>query len=78
MPSLEQHEDLKKKVLVYVLKRPVPVTPYEVSENLGIVYSTALSCLMELVLEGHLEYYRRGWVRWFRPKQEGDLRVIER
>ena len=61
-----------------MMKYPIPVTPTQIAEALDIPYPSVVSALMELVLEGYLEYYREGWYRYFKPKQTGELRVVRR
>lgn len=62
----EQTEEVKKKILMFVAKRRHGVTPSQVSEELEgidgkeLSYQTVVALMLELTLEGFLEYETRG------------------
>ena len=85
-PVYRRHdkEELKKKILIFVSKHMsrsnIPVTPTQVSEELGIVYPTSCILLLELVIEGHLVMTEKGLYRYFSisPEKKQGLEVRKR
>jgi hypothetical protein len=63
--DVKRHEELKKRVLMYVCRSKLPVTPTLVMEDLDMIYSTVQGILYELTLEGMLKVESRGCVRYF-------------
>jgi hypothetical protein len=72
----EQLESMKKRILMYVVRSQLPVTPTGLSEELPVCYPTALGLLMELALEGHLEIINRNGNRYFKAVPDKELTVI--
>jgi len=61
----KKHEEMKKRILMYVCRSTLPVTPSLVMEDLDMIYSTAQGILYELTLEGMLRCETRGCARYF-------------
>jgi ribosomal protein S25 len=74
--SLKQLEEMKKRILMYVVRSRLPVTPTSLCDELPVCYPTALSLLMELTLEGHLELINRNGNRYFKAVPDKTLTVI--
>jgi hypothetical protein len=72
----EQLESMKKRILMYVVRSQLPVTPTGLTEELPVCYPTALGLLMELALEGHLEIINRNGNRYFKAVPDKELTVI--
>lgn len=72
----EQLESMKKRILMYVVRSRLPVTPTGLTEELPVCYPTALGLLMELTVEGHLEIINRNGNRYFKAVPDKTLTVI--
>lgn len=73
----EQLESMKKRILMYVVRSRLPVTPTSLCDELPVCYPTALGLLMELALEGHLEVINRNGNRYFKAVPDKTLTVKE-
>jgi hypothetical protein len=73
----EQLESMKKRILMYVVRSQLPVTPTSLCDELPVCYPTALGLLMELALEGHLEVINRNGNRYFKAVPDKTLTVKE-
>jgi hypothetical protein len=73
-----QLESMKKRILMYVVRSQLPVTPTSLCDELPVCYPTALGLLMELALEGHLEVINRNGNRYFKAVPDKELRVINK
>jgi predicted ArsR family transcriptional regulator len=74
--NAEEKEERKKKVLAFACKAHFPVTPSEVSDELGLNAQTAIALLFELVFEKHLQFVTRGCHRYFFPVPDKELTII--
>ena len=72
----KQLEEMKKRILMYVVRSRLPVTPTGLAEEFPVCYPTAWGLLMELTLEGHLEVINRNGNRYFKAVPDKTLTVI--
>jgi hypothetical protein len=71
----EQLEEKKKRILMYICRSQLPVTPTHVSENFDICYPTAVALMMELAVEGVVKVTNRSGVRYFQAIPDKELQI---